>query len=285
MTQPWLTRPAARVIQGIARTCSPDESKMTELLMMRNEIEPINNKIIQLWADEKNHKQEFWPVLYGEFAADGLLTVGLNPSFSEVGIKRLATDEGLSDIAKDPKGFFAWTAPDKSKQEKMVQFESKAREKYNFYEPMRSLITALNKARKDVPGLTWHHIDMFFVRKTDHKELLRSVFVEKFDKEKPELSPFGAFQFEQFLELLKAARPRAVVIYNALASRLYENRRGESCKYSGSHGCHFDTVGGRTVPIFFSGFPTYQDRYTRTRMEWHVHHVLERIHSEGVPPC
>lgn len=243
--------------------------------MNKNVANDINKKIIERWSHEQEHKQDLWPALYGDFATDGLITVGLNPSFSEEGIKRLLSDGSFDAISKNPKGYFTWTEPEKSKQETMIEFEEKARDKYSFYGPMRSLRGALRK--KIDPHYEWHHFDMFFVRKTNHKELLNSIFVKNFDKEKPELNDFGKFQFELFFKLLEAAKPRAVVIYNALASSVYELRRGKACKFDSGYGCHFDNVGGRHVPIFFSGFPTYQDRYSRKRTEWHVLHVLERI--------
>ncbi|WP_119153640.1 hypothetical protein [Caldimonas tepidiphila] len=90
------------------------------------------------------------------------------------------------------------------------------------------------------------------------------------------LTNFGARQLALFFEYLELARPRLVVVLNAIASRIYEQVRGAAgtLRFDEQLGCHFDTVREREVPVFFCGFPSYTDTFTTRRLAWHIGHVL-----------
>ncbi|CAN7773373.1 hypothetical protein LJR290_007649 [Variovorax sp. LjRoot290] len=91
------------------------------------------------------------------------------------------------------------------------------------------------------------------------------------------MTHFGEAQFKLFEQLLVAARPRILVIVNALASRLYLQVRSATVRANEDLGCHIDVIADRKVPVLFSGFPTYMDHFTRARLEWHMRHVLTQL--------
>ncbi len=231
----------------------------------------VNEDIIALWEGEKS-APELWPMLYEDFFTDGLLTIGLNPSFSNKGWRHLEGEPDLENVLRNPSTFFKWDPNnrDKFNRDEALSAEQSARIRHPFYEAMRTLRQKTSDASH---AQSWNHIDLFFVRVTDHKELRGSLF-NKLSPEEIELTEFGFAQFEQFQKLLEAAKPRVVVIYNALASRIYSKHRG-NCKYDPNCGCYFDKIGSRTVPVFFTGFPTFMDRFTKERLNWHVLYVLQ----------
>lgn len=240
--------------------------------MKTNVAESVNDDIIALWKRQRP-TPELWPMLYEDFKTDGLLTVGLNPSFSEdgaLGWCHLKNDDRLEVVSKSPRAFFTWNPSDCEKFNRSLALlvEETARKDHQFFRAIPELIKQINEVTNSIE---WHHVDLFFTRKTDHTKLNGLLF--KRVKDQVELSEFGESQFKLFERLLEAGKPRAVVIYNSLASSIYRLRRLKD-KKKDRLGCYFDEVGGREVPVFFSGFPTYMDRYSRERLDWHILYVL-----------
>src|SRR6185369_13508907 len=92
--------------------------------------------------------------------------------------------------------------------------EMLAREHYSFYSPHRTLATAV--------GLKWEHMDLFSYRLTKQDDI-KSMILD--NAHLLSLSSFGLAQFRLFEKLLMLSKPRAVIVVNALGSRIYKNQR------------------------------------------------------------
>lgn len=92
---------------------------------------------------------------------------------------------------------------------------------------------------------------------------------------KLELTEFGNEQFKRFEQMLALAKPKAVVVINALASRLYKKRR--PLQFDSARGHYLDNIGERGVPVFLSGMLTggrALDVFSRERLYWHIAQAL-----------
>ncbi|WP_436021872.1 hypothetical protein [Rhizobacter sp. LjRoot28] len=243
----------------------------------------VNAGLIALWK-EKTPAPPLWPLLHENFATEGFLSVGLNPSFSEDNAKGwsyLKSVPELEALRKSPRAHFTWNATDTGNfvLEHSLLVERHARERHQFYRPLRELHAAISKSHP----MGWHHADIFFYRETDHTTLEGELFKTiPRESETPQLTEFGASQFQLFERLLEAGRPKVVVIFNALASRIYLDRRNATLREDESLGCHLDMVAGRHIPVLLSGFPTYMDRFSKARLEWHMRHVLAQLAGKTV---
>ena len=238
-------------------------------------VNAVNDSLIALWGFQ-SPPPDLWPLLYEDVTSNGLVSVGLNPSFSDdksKGWSHIKDVERLQDVWHSPRAHFKWNPQDRSSfcKEKTNLVERYARERHPFFAPIRKLHQTVTRNR----SMEWQHIDMFFLRETDHHRLQGTVFDRYPKEEQPlKLTTFGAAQFCCFEQLLEASEPLVIVIFNALASRLYKQTRHATLRSDTARGCMVDRIAGGEVPVLFSGFPTYMDHFSRERLEWHIGHVL-----------
>lgn len=219
----------------------------------------VNDALCQLWQDNQvvQHKSPYAPMQYEMPHQNGLLFVGLNPSFSDKGWDRLMPYIGIDGF--DPKRFFGWPRPDNFSMEVAYKVEQVARERYQFFAPHRALARAVR--------MPWDHIDLFAYRMTSQKDAMY-LFVEKGDAVKP--TPFGQRQLALFEQMLAAARPRAVIVVNSLASKIYQHLRQPG--FDSKKGCYQDEIEGHAFPVFYSGMITggAMDVHSRERLFWQI---------------
>jgi hypothetical protein len=219
----------------------------------------VNEALCQLWLDHHvaQHERPYAPMQYETPHQNGLLFVGLNPSFSDKGWKTLLPHIGIDGF--DPYQFFGWPRPDNFNMEVAYKVERVARERYQFFAPHRALAEAV--------GMQWDHIDLFAYRMTAQKDAMH-LFVEKGNAVKP--TRFGQQQLGLLEKMLAAARPRAVIVVNSLASRIYQHLRNPG--FDSKKGCYLDTITGHPFPVFYSGMITGggMDVHSRERLFWQI---------------
>lgn len=229
---------------------------------MRN-IAQINSDLVSLWKNTFNEESNTYaPVLFAAPKTGAIVFVGMNPSFSSKGWKSLMKRIARPDI--DPSSFFKWPSPKDFDEQLAHELEAVAREHYQFFAPHKALSTAL-----DMP---WEHIDLFAYRETDQSKA-RSLVVA--NASEGHLTKFGEDQFLLFEEVLSLAKPKAVVVVNALASQIYRARR--SVAFDVAAGIYRDhSCAEQTFPLFFSGMLTggALDRFSRDRLFWQVANAL-----------
>jgi hypothetical protein len=228
-------------------------------------IEEINQALNTLWRAQTfpRSRKVYAPMQYLKPKAGSVVFVGMNPSFSAKGWKRLLrkTEHHLIQPGK----LFVWPVPKEFDLERAHEIEALARKHYDFFRYHHSLANALK--------FDWEHLDLFAYRETSQAKV-KALVLKK--PNAPELNEFGAAQFSLFVDLLRLARPRAVVVANALAAQIYLQQR--TPRFDLAKGCYLDSFGRRQpFPVFFSGMLTGAralDRFSRQRLFWQLAAVL-----------
>jgi hypothetical protein len=211
-------------------------------------MDSVNQKIIKLWKDHRLHNRA--PLLYPELKKDSLLFVGLNPSFSEQGLKRMLKEElGFSVISENLDSFFDFENFDDSKIEIFQQINKISKEKYAYFKKFREISSKTH--------LDWEHIDLFYVRETNQKAIEREIN-----------SSFYQNQINITLELIEFLNPKMIVIENAFASKILKEKL--NLTWNDKIGTYSSQ---KKVPVFLSGMLTGQralDIGSFDRLVWHL---------------
>jgi hypothetical protein len=225
----------------------------------------INKKIIKLWNKYfPDGSTVYAPLFYNKFKTDGIVFVGINPSFSERAQKHIFRDSELGDI--NATEFFSWknisNNPDHIKL--CLEGERLAHEKHSYFKATRNIAKEL-----DVP---YEHIDLFLYKLTSQEEFKKLIY------EDGELNQFAIDQLHIFDEVLTATKPRVIVIANAHGSEIVHSRFSGRLTYNKNKGFHYFTLSnGNQVPIFFSSMLSGQrslDVWSRQRLTWHIGKAL-----------
>ncbi|BDI07462.1 hypothetical protein [Sphaerotilus microaerophilus] len=225
---------------------------------------PINNDLLNLWKSPLANGQTLAPIQYPDVLDDPIVFVGMNPSFSVAGWKSL--QQHNSSGLPNPATVFQWPNP-VFNQQHAITWEQIALQNYAYFKWHRQLAC--------IVGNPWYHLDLFAVRETNQTALTLQVLKSL----RPlSVNPFGTAQLDIFDQAIDLIRPKAVVVANALASRIYLDRRTPG-RQSGCC-CHIDsTTQGYQFPVFFSGMLTGQralDIFSRERLFCQVSKHLER---------
>ena len=111
-------------------------------------------------------------------------------------------------------------------------------------------------------GMKWSHLDLYFSCEKNQKAL-----------EKMNADMFLDEQFNISKEIIKKLAPKIIVVGNAYASRLIQDKI--ICKFDNDIGT-YRIKEYNNVPIFFSGMFTGQralDIGSRDRLVWHINYV------------
>ena len=221
----------------------------------------VNEEILDLWnGRSEEHTNGLMPLIYPALKTNVILFVGLNPSFSERGFKQVLAGTGHENL--DVNKFFAHPnsgAFDKAISDKL---ECNAHKLHSYFKKFIDI--------KNHVGIDWEHVDLFFIRETNQKNMKNRVF------EKGEtLNDFGMKQIHLSKRLIEASKPKLIVVANALASRVFEEHF--SAEFDQERGCHFVEIKGKNTPVFLSSMLTGQralDNYSFNRLKWHIKKVL-----------
>jgi len=217
----------------------------------------LNKEILDLWEEYSVEKTNgLMPLLYSELKSNAILFIGLNPSFSERGFNSILNGSRYKDL--DVKKFYAHRNKGDFDQEISIDLDRIAKKKYAYFDKFRTISSFVD--------LDWEHIDLFFVRETNQKNMRKKIFVKG---EEP--NEFGRAQLALSERLIVKSEPKLIVVANALASRLFEKQF--STKFNDEKGCHYADINGKGIPVFLSGMLTGQralDNFSFKRLKWHI---------------
>lgn len=171
-------------------------------------MELVNSEILELWGDAPiDSHNNLMPAFYPSLKTDSMLFVGINPSFSARGFNSVLKGTEYSDL--DVETFYKYPKSASFDLAVALEIERLAIERHPYFKKFKKV--------SDVVGLDWEHVDLFFIRETNQKSLVQSVF----DKGR-KLNSFGEEQIRLSTKLVEFIQPPVVVVANALASELFK---------------------------------------------------------------
>lgn len=233
----------------------------------------INNRIWNLWTSYRNLNHislDRTPLFFHNLKKNCLLFIGLNPSFSPKGSRRIFANTKYEswDLPK----FFQWKNMEgeelSSYIKECIDIDGISREKYSYHKIFVAIAKELGREKK------FEHIDLFFFREEDQKKAIPLIY----PKEK--LTPFAKDQLQISLGLIDCINPELILVANALASRIILGQLEKELNWEESLGTYTLLVKGKKVPIFFSGMLGGQrpmDKGSLKRLKWHMKYALEHM--------
>lgn len=231
----------------------------------------LNQRILDLW-----YRKEFglaarrprMPRVYSHLRQGGLLTVGLNPSFSAQAFKKFAPN-----IV--PEELFGWRDDVGTFDLKLAcEIDAAALTGYSdYYGPFWSLAAKLTELAS--APVNWQHTDAFLLRIGTDDELAKAGVLRKGGRfELSNLTDFGRAQLEVCISIIEHVSPQMLVVANAKAARLIEERLGAT--FDDDRGEFSATISGKAVPVFFSAQLKYMDIYSSQILEWRIKRAFRR---------
>lgn len=227
--------------------------------------ESINEAIIALWNKYFATDEEVYaPLFYTDLKKQGLLFVGMNPSFSERGFSRFlkgSTYEGM-----DPKDFFLWKNVRQNPARVMAcaEIDRLAHTTYpNYFGVLRDIAQKVRLERE--------HIDLFLYRETNQSSFESRIL------SKGKLNDFAKDRLNLFRQVVEGINPKGIVINNARGSKIVLDYFKDDLAYDSETGCHLLTTKSGKIPVFFSSMLSGQrslDVHSRERLVWHIKKVL-----------
>lgn len=230
--------------------------------LTESKINQINEEIIALWENQ-SEPPELAPKLYSKLKKGTLLFIGLNPSFSEEAFKNvLGSDKRFTIILEDIRLFYQ-LVQNKVDRTKISSYKE-INNLFKSYKYFNKFIDLSNKT-----GLEWEHIDLLFIRKTKQEKVIDGRKLKK-----KSLPTFIQEQIGKSMRIMKLLKPVLVVVENATASRIIQQK--ENLKWDNSLGTYI----WDSTPVFLSGMLTGQralDLGSYDRLAWHINRVKKEI--------
>jgi len=224
-------------------------------------MQAINEKIMALWENSSAEQTNgLMPFFYSELKSNSIVFVGLNPSFSEQGIKRFLANTGYQEL--DIKKFYAHPNSGEFKQEVSVQIEQIAQDKYPYFKKFKDISNSTDQL--------WEHVDLFFIRETSQKNMKKKIF-----EQGTTLNKFGREQLNLSKSIIETAEPKIIVVANALAGQIF--KKEFKSKFNESKGCHYVNLNNKNIPVFLCSMLTGQralDNFSYERLKWHINKII-----------
>lgn len=118
-------------------------------------------------------------------------------------------------------------------------------------------------------GIPWSHIDLLFLRETDQK-IVKNLFHDSIGRE------FFGKQLMLSKEIIEMAKPRIIIINNALARDIFQFETIFD-EQIGTHRIINNTI-LKDTPVFFTSMLTGQralDLGSYERLKWHIKMILK----------
>lgn len=217
-----------------------------------------NERLRDLWVEERKRSGDdalnLFPLQYPELRTGELVFVGMNPSHeaSNEPVLRVTHAENLRDAGRIARVIDL----------ELHALGRKEVDPVPYFRPLREFAPS------------WEHLDLFAVRDSSQRRALGLLQPDGV------LTAFADAQLRVFEELLPALEPKVVVFINAAASAIFRGRVNGRSTFDEESGHHRVQLGGRPVPVFFSGMLTGQralDVHSRERLIWHVRRTLTRL--------
>lgn len=224
----------------------------------------INRTYVELWREySESFELNRIPLVYPELNDNGILFVGLNPSFNDSWNKER--------IDGSHKEFFRWEDRMEEKLPEVKQREVDAREEYQYFKHFRDWFGPWHEG-------DWEHIDLFAYRMRSQTKLKDKIGVSSGKCQ----TEFAKKQFDLAINLIDELNPEVIVVVNAYAGKLIQNHAGEDYQISNGLdqklGCYYMESDGSRYPILFSGMITGQralDTGSRRRLKWQINSIRE----------
>ncbi len=230
-----------------------------------------------------------WPLLYTRFQEQGLLFVGLNPSWNARWLEKAwrrkwHTGSSPRSGCHDALELFEWagSSPTPGRIRDILELDGAARredgELYPYFMPMQKM------AHEVGLGDSWSHVDLFAVRERAQEQVKRIL----------DIDPSGVVeshnarrQLEISLKLISGIDPICVVVANALAAKILKVRWKISDKALENSvfrekGHHELEQNKKGVPVFFSGMLSGQralDKGSLERLTWQVSRAINEAEA------
>lgn len=222
-------------------------------------MEKFNEALLEIWRKaEPGPLTSRLPLFRSPLKPGCLLFIGINPSFSDIGFKK------YMDPDFDPHTFYQFPPTVPIDFDRCLDIEKKAAADHPYFKRFGEIAETLK--------LDWDHLDLLSIRETNQASIRNAI-----SDQKGNLIPFAENQLKLVEELLLNSAPVAIVVANAFASRIFENRF--SPDFDQEAGCHRLTVRTRPVPVpvFFTSMLTGQralDTFSYKRLIWHLAFAL-----------
>lgn len=226
-----------------------------------------NRKLREIWRTHlasnawPESLPKLWPLQYHPMETGKLLFVGLNPSHSPRDDELMSIQVGQgTDPLPDERAL----AVARRDEESMGLHGGKLHKYFRQF------------PRFDPTG-KWNHIDLLAVRHTSQEQMVEAM---KLEEEAGRSSSFAREQLELAFSLMAELRPPAVVVVNAFGSCLVKrhlSKQNPEFAMDNETGFYWSAIGGRRVPLFFSGMVTGRrpiDNHSLERLIWHVRRAL-----------
>ena len=227
-----------------------------------NEI--INGKILKVWEDYQKESGDYLPILYPPFKRDGILFIGLNPSFNKTFFEKKLGKDYKKELGKKSKNITL-----------IIQLESDAikDDGYSFFKKFHKISKEL--------GIPFQHIDLFYFRDTNQDNTKDRIGIGKKKNVPTKLNNFALGQLKIAIEMIVEINPQIIIVANAFASDIITN-----CDLFKINNDNFEKEGydileieKQKIPIIFSSMLTGQralDTHTFRRLKWHIKRIINR---------
>ncbi len=126
----------------------------------------FNAKIVALWKEFFSEDDSAkLPLLFPTLEKECLLFVGCNPSFTERGFRKIL--KGTEHEQMDVPSFYSWRNQNDESIEIASGIEIQAKLKHDYFKKFCEISERI--------GLAWEHIDLFFIRETNQKFLVKQL--------------------------------------------------------------------------------------------------------------
>ncbi|MCW4048845.1 MAG: hypothetical protein NWE89_03825 [Candidatus Bathyarchaeota archaeon] len=231
----------------------------------------FNRQIIKLWEDYIDELARWYgesailaPMLYPELSKNSLLTIGINPSFSEVGIKKLLKKHSKEELEKimdsNPEPvfwkYYSFTSR-KNNLPSWINYEKLARAKYSYYNRFKEITNLV--------GMNWSHIDLYFLRATKQDKFLEKI---------KDYTQFDCAQLKLTKQIVEDLKPKLILVANAHAASRFKSLYKNKIHWDDEKGCYFTKIGDNLTTTHISGQLTYMDNESYKRLKWVIKNAL-----------
>lgn len=168
--------------------------------------EDINKKIVDLWKRKwPDGSVVKVPLLFEGFHEGGLLTIGMNPSYSKK-MPELIKKYGKG-LSEDD---FKW-ADNNQKNEKVISYDEWSKNNKGY----KTFFGRFWEIR-DKLELKWNHIDLFFYRETEQENFLKDLKDKKFGED------FEKDSLGIVKEIIEKINPDIILVANKKACDVFK---------------------------------------------------------------
>lgn len=221
-------------------------------------MDELYQNIIKIWKKHEGYKvSKLVPLFYPDLKPGLILFVGLNPSFSQKGFKKILKGTSYEYVLNILDEFYSYQDFNESKVIAYQDIERYSREKHPYFKRFREISKEIN--------IAWEHVDLLLIRNTKQEEIEELINSHK---------EFLDEQINLMIELIYQLNPIAVIVENAFASKLIQEKL--QLNFDNEYGTYLTD---KKIPVFYSGMLTggrALDLGSLERLKWHIKYCIEK---------